>query len=40
MNSPINMENSNLRLRLEDYEFNEEQELKLTLELINSRTFA
>lgn len=29
------MENSNLRLRLEDYEFDDEQELKLTLELIN-----
>ncbi len=29
------MENSNLRLRLEDYEFNDEQEFKLTLELIN-----
>ncbi len=35
MSNPINMENSNLRLRLEDYEFNDEQELKLTLELIN-----
>lgn len=29
------MENTNLRLRLQDYEFNDEQELKLTLELIN-----
>jgi hypothetical protein len=29
------MENSNLRLRLENYEFDDEQELKLTLELLN-----